>query len=267
MTPDLIVGLIVLTLLLVLEGTVPFYLGRRHRLRHGLRNGSLALLNAGIGVLLAPLLVLAAESSSQYQLGLLHQFTMPGIGGAVLAGVLTIVLFDLWMYGWHRANHRIPLLWRFHQVHHTDTAMDVTTALRFHPGEFLISSLLNPIVVFLLGIGLVQLTLYKALMLAVILVHHSNVALPARLERSLRALIVPPSMHRVHHSRVPGETNSNYGSLFSFWDRLFGSFRLRSNLTAVQFGTGRHDEDEWQPVPKLLQLPLTQTRVPGPPAQ
>ncbi|NBC48919.1 MAG: sterol desaturase family protein [Gammaproteobacteria bacterium] len=262
MTPDLTVGLIVLTLLLVLEGTVPFYVDRAHRLRHGLRNGSLALLNAGIGALLAPLLLLAAESSSRHQFGLLHQLGMPGVLGAVLAGVLTILLFDLWMYGWHRANHRMPLLWRFHQVHHTDRAMDATTALRFHPGELLISSLLNPLVVFLLGIGLAQLTLYKALMLTVILLHHSNVALPAWLETRLRALIVPPSMHRVHHSRIPDETNSNYGSLFSFWDRLFGSFRLRSNLSQVQFGTGRHDEPEWQAVPKLLRLPLTETRVP-----
>jgi sterol desaturase/sphingolipid hydroxylase (fatty acid hydroxylase superfamily) len=262
MTPDLIVGLIALTLLLILEGTLPFYGGRRQRLRHGIRNGSLALLNAGIATALAPLLVLATELSAQHRIGLLHQGDATGALGAIAVTLLALLLFDLWMYGWHRANHQIPFLWRFHQVHHTDTAMDATTALRFHPGEFLLSSLLNPLVVLLLGIGLAQLTLYKAIMLAVILLHHSNVAVPARLEARLRRLIVPPSMHRVHHSNIPTETNSNYGTIFSFWDRLFGSFRLRADLERVQFGTGYHDGTAWQRISKLLLLPLRPVRPP-----
>jgi sterol desaturase/sphingolipid hydroxylase (fatty acid hydroxylase superfamily) len=167
------------------------------------------------------------------------------------------------MYGWHRANHRLPVLWRFHQVHHTDTAMDVTTALRFHPGELTLSSLANPIIVLLLGIGLAEVTLYKALMLPMILFHHSNVAIPARLEHQLRRWIVPPSLHRVHHSRIGAETNTNYGTLFPFWDRLFGSFRVRDDLERVDFGTGHRDDPSWQTLGKLLRLPLAPPRLPG----
>ena len=272
MTPDLIIGLIVLTALLVLEGTMPFYLGREQRLRHGLRNGSLAALNGALGVLLAPLLLGAIAFAERHDIGLLHWLPLdaslfdgwpfPGLLGAVLGLALAVLLFDLWMYAWHRANHEIPFLWRFHQVHHTDPAMDVTTALRFHPGELLISSLLNPLVILALGMGLTQLILYKSVMLAIILFHHSNLRVPSRWDARLRWLIVPPSMHRVHHSRIARETNSNYGTVFSFWDRLFGSFRLRPDLRQIVFGTGHHDEPAWQTLPRLLRLPLAPTRTP-----
>ena len=267
MTPDLMIGLIVLTVLLLLEGTMPFYLGREQRLRHGLRNGSLAALNGALGALLAPLLLGAIAFSEQHGIGLLNWLPLDGLPfygllGAGLSVALAVLLFDLWMYAWHRANHEIPFLWRFHQVHHTDPAMDATTALRFHPGELLISSLLNPLVVVVLGMGLTQLILYKSVMLAIILFHHSNVYVPGRWETRLRALIVPPSMHRVHHSKIPGETNSNYGTVFSFWDRLFGSFRLRPELKKIVFGTGHYDEPGWQTLPRLLRLPLAPTRTP-----
>jgi sterol desaturase/sphingolipid hydroxylase (fatty acid hydroxylase superfamily) len=262
MTPDLIIGLLVLTVLLVLEGTMPFYLGREQRLRHGLRNGTLAAVNGALGALLAPLLLGAITFAEQHGIGLLHWLSVDGPVGAVLAVAIAVLLFDLWMYAWHRANHEIPFLWRFHQVHHTDPAMDATTALRFHPGELLMSSLLNPLVVLALGMGLTQLILYKSVMLAVILFHHSNVRVPNRWDTRLRRLIVPPSMHRVHHSKIPRETNSNYGTVFSFWDRLFGSFRLRPDLRQIVFGTGHHDEPAWQTLPRLFRLPLAPTRTP-----
>ena len=259
MTPDLIVGLIVLTLLLVLEGSMPFYLGREQRLTHGLRNGTLAVLNGGLGALLAPLLLGAISVSETHGFGLLHWLSLDGLLGAMVAAVLAIVMFDLWMYAWHRANHEIPFLWRFHQVHHTDPAMDATTALRFHPGELLISSLLNPLIILMVGMGLSELILYKSLMLPVILFHHSNLRVPDAWDARLRWLVVPPSMHRVHHSNIPRETNSNYGTIFSFWDRLFGSFRLRADLAKIVFGTGWHDRPAWQTLPRLLRLPLAAT--------
>lgn len=264
MSLDLIIGTAVLALLLALEGVAPFYLGRRQRLRHGLRNGTLALINGGLSAALAPLLVASMALAERHGIGIAHWLQAPTGIGALAAGLLAIVLFDLWMYWWHRANHEIALLWRLHQVHHTDPAMDATTALRFHPGELLLSSLLNALVLLVLGMGLTELTLYKSAMLAVILLHHSNVRLPQRLDAALRRLIVPPSMHRVHHSRIPHETNSNYGTIFSFWDRLFTTFRLRADPRAIVFGTGHLDGAEWQTVPRLLQLPLAPVRPPSP---
>jgi sterol desaturase/sphingolipid hydroxylase (fatty acid hydroxylase superfamily) len=225
-----------------------------------LRNGTLAALNGALGALLAPLLLGAIALAEQHGLGLRHWLPLDGALGVVLAVLLSVLLFDLWMYAWHRANHEIPFLWRFHQVHHTDPAMDATTALRFHPGELLISSLLNLVIVIALGLGMTELILYKSLMLPVILFHHSNLNLPGRWDARLRWLVVPPSMYRVHHSRIPRETNSNYGTVFSFWDRLFGSFRLRPDPEAIVFGTGHHDGPAWQRVPRLLRLPLSRPR-------
>jgi len=171
----------------------------------------------------------------------------------VIAGLF---LFDLWMYAWHRANHEVPLLWRLHRVHHTDPRMDSTTAFRFHPGEIAVSALLNAVVILALGLGLATLILYKSLMIVVIILHHSNLRLPEAWDRRLRILVVPPSMRRVHHSEVVVETNSNYGTIFSFWDRLLGSFRLRDDLQRIRFGIGYFEGPQWQAPLQLLMLPL-----------
>lgn len=264
MSPDLLVGLIALTLLLFLEGARPFYQGpeRRGRARaaHGLRNGTLMLVNGAVGALLAPLVVFTVSVGGQHGVGLgpwlAAHWADAGLAGTLAVWLVMILGFDLWMYAWHRANHLVPLLWRFHQVHHTDTAMDSTTALRFHPGELLLSTLANLPVLLLLGLSLAQLVLYQSLMLAVILFHHSNVRLPAVWERRLRMVTVPPSLHRVHHSRRRAETDANYGTLFSFWDRLFGSLCLRPDLAAIEFGTGRRDGPDWQSPARLLILPF-----------
>ncbi len=252
MTADVWVGLIVLPLLFLLEGLRPFYGARRQRWRHGARNLGIGLTSALAGALAAPLLVLAMAWSDSAGIGLRHWFGLGPIAGALLV----FVLFDLWMYLWHRANHRIGLLWRLHRVHHTDTAMDATTALRFHPVEILLSSLANALVFVLLGMTLTVFIVYKAVMIAVILFHHSNVAIPARLDRLLGLILVPPSMHRVHHSERRDETDSNYGTVFSVWDRLLGSLRCRPDPRAIRFGIGRFDEDAWQRPLALLRLPL-----------
>jgi sterol desaturase/sphingolipid hydroxylase (fatty acid hydroxylase superfamily) len=252
MTADVWVGLVVLPLLFLLEGLRPFYTASGRRWRHGARNIGLGLISGLVGTLMAPLLVLAMAWADAAGVGLRHLLGFGPVGGALAV----FVLFDLWMYLWHRANHRIDLLWRLHRVHHTDPAMDTTTALRFHPGEILISSLANAVVLVLLGMTLGVFIIYKAVMIAVILFHHSNVAIPSRLDRALGRVVVPPSMHRVHHSEVRAETDSNYGTLFSFWDQLLGSFRRRADPQAIRFGIGRYGDDAWQRPLALLRLPL-----------
>jgi sterol desaturase/sphingolipid hydroxylase (fatty acid hydroxylase superfamily) len=252
MTPDVWVGLVVLPLLFLLEGLRPFYAMRRHRWRHAGRNLGLGLVSGLVGALVAPLLVLIIAWSNEAEIGLRHWLGLGPIAGALAA----FVLFDFWMYLWHRANHRIDLLWRLHRVHHTDTAMDASTALRFHPGEILLSSLANVVIFLLLGMTLTVYIAYKAVMIAVILFHHSNVAIPPRLDGMLGLLMVPPSMHRVHHSERRAETDSNYGTLFSVWDRLLGSFRRRLDQQAIRFGIGRFGDDAWQRPLALLRLPL-----------
>jgi sterol desaturase/sphingolipid hydroxylase (fatty acid hydroxylase superfamily) len=120
------------------------------------------------------------------------------------------ILFDLWVYLTHRAYHEIPWLWRVHAPHHLDEAMDATTSFRFHPGE-------------LVGITPATLLAFEAILAVAALFHHSNLRLPARLEVALSRLIVTPAIHWVHHHKCRTDTDANYASLLSFWDRLFGT--------------------------------------------
>lgn len=252
MTIDTLIGLIVLTALFALEGALPFYHNDGNRYRHALRNLVLAGAAGALGALMAPLLLFSIRFAAEHNIGLCHRIDSQPIFCAVLA----FILFDLWMYAWHRANHEVGFLWRFHRVHHSDPAMDSTTALRFHPGEILFSTLLNCLILILLGMSLSMLIFYKSAMIAVILFHHSNLRVADGLDRRLRRIIVPPSLHRVHHSHLTDETNSNYGTLFSFWDSLFGTYRTRRRYDDIQFGIGAYQGPDSQGPMKLLTLPL-----------
>jgi sterol desaturase/sphingolipid hydroxylase (fatty acid hydroxylase superfamily) len=134
--------------------------------------------------------------------------------------------------------------------------MDVTTASRFHVGEITLSCLARLPIIALLGVGLLDLVLYETVMFAVVQLHHANIKLPERLERTLRLFIVTPYMHKVHHSDWQPETDSNYSSLFSFWDRVFGSFRLRDDPHSVHFGLQELATPEDQTLKGLLATPF-----------
>lgn len=246
-----IIIVLAFVLIWVLESLFPWAQGRTHRLRHAFRNLTLGAFNAFITALLtAFLLVIVAHWAEASHLGLLRLLPLPPL----VATLLAILLLDGWMYGWHRANHELPLLWRFHRVHHSDTEMDVTSAVRFHAGEILISGLLRAAIIPILGLSIQQILLYDALLLPVIFFHHSNINLPETFDRILRTVITTPALHRVHHSRVMSEANNNYSSLFSWWDRLAKTFRLRRDGTRVEFGvTGL---DEHQSLSGLLQTPF-----------
>ncbi|MEO1656958.1 MAG: sterol desaturase family protein [Pseudomonadota bacterium] len=136
-----------------------------------------------------------------------------------------VLLLDLYIYLWHRANHEIQFLWRFHRVHHFDSFLDVTSALRFHPGEVLLSVFVRGLFIVLLDISFVAIVLFDALVILSAGFHHSNLKLPRAFDGLLRRLIVTPDHHRVHHTDNRPDTDSNYGTIFSFWDRLFGSYR------------------------------------------
>jgi sterol desaturase/sphingolipid hydroxylase (fatty acid hydroxylase superfamily) len=254
-----IIAVVVLVLLLAWETSAPFGLyflrDSGDRFRHGLKNLVLGLLNAIIiGLLFVALWWATAEWAQSHNFGLLNWWPLPG--WAHLVGVF--LLFDGWMYFWHRLNHRIPFLWRFHRTHHSDPRLDVTTASRFHLGEIILSSILRVPVIALLGVQLWELAFYEVTMFSVVQLHHANIALPAWLDRGLRVFIVTPFMHKVHHSRWQAETDSNYSSLFSFWDRLFGTFRLRARPDTLQFGLDDFNRPEDHTLIGLFTTPLKQ---------
>ncbi len=258
-------GPILLFLLLWWETLTPFLpLFRNNplqRTRHGLRNVAIALLNSGMTALLfVGLWAATANWAAHNGFGLLNWTGVPPLWHA-LAAVLAL---DFWTYWWHRLNHRLPFLWRFHRAHHSDTHMDVTTASRFHIGEILFSNVLRIPLILLLGIHVWEIVLYETALLAVIQFHHANIGLPGRLDQLLRCFIVTPAMHKVHHSRWQPETDSNYSSLLSVWDRVFRSFRLRDDPRTIQFGLDDFAKPEDQTLPGILKMPLKQGTHPKP---
>jgi sterol desaturase/sphingolipid hydroxylase (fatty acid hydroxylase superfamily) len=216
--------------------------GRRQRLG---RNGVLWLAN----VALSPLVVLPLTAWAASR-------TLPWrpawwAGWPALAG--DIVLLDFLIYWWHRANHQWPLLWRFHEVHHLDRFLDSTTALRFHFGEVLISAGARALVIILVGVPFATVMLFEALLLCATIFHHSNLRLPPRLERALARLIVTPSIHWVHHHAVRTDTDANYSTIFSLWDRLLGTRSPTARQPTMPIGVAGETE---RALPALLVRPF-----------
>ena len=257
--PKTIVAAAFLVVLWTAEGFLPFFPefpGRNGaRVRHDLRNLTLGVGNALlVALLFGGLFVIQESWTDAAGFGLLRVLELP----LWLQIVVAVLLFDLWMYAWHRANHRIGFLWRFHRMHHSDPALDASTGVRFHPGELILSSIARLAVLPLLGMSLWHLAVYEAILLPVILFHHSNVRFPRWLDLGLLRLIVTPAMHRVHHSRWQPETDSNYGSVFPWWDRVFGSFRLRGDPSTIEIGLDGLSDGKWQSIGGLLRTPLAE---------
>jgi sterol desaturase/sphingolipid hydroxylase (fatty acid hydroxylase superfamily) len=153
--------------------------------------------------------------------GLFHAFTTPTWAAVPLA----VILLDLAIYLQHRLFHAVPPLWRLHRMHHADLGFDVTTGIRFHPVEILLSMAIKLGVIVVLGTPAVAVLIFEVLLNATSLFNHGNVRIPASLDRVLRWLVVTPDMHRVHHSTSAAETNSNFGFNLPWWDRLLGTYR------------------------------------------
>ena len=163
-------------------------------------------------------IALAGETA---EIGLLNTVPLPFWFKAVLA----FLLLDLAIYLQHVLFHAVPALWRLHRMHHADLGFDVTTGARFHPIEIVLSMLIKSIAILGLGAPAMAVLAFEIALSATALFNHANARLPAGLDRALRLVVVTPDMHRVHHSAVPAETNSNFGFNLPWWDRLFGTYR------------------------------------------
>jgi sterol desaturase/sphingolipid hydroxylase (fatty acid hydroxylase superfamily) len=174
---------------------------------------------AGINAALSPALVIPVSAlASQWSLDWRPEW-MSGVG----ALLFDLLLLDFWIYWWHRANHEVPFLWRFHEVHHLDEFLDSTSGVRFHVGEVLLSAAARAVVIFLIAIPLSSVVVFETALLLATIFHHSNLRLPARLERLLSFVIVTPSIHWVHHHALRRDTDSNYSTILSCWDLAFTS--------------------------------------------
>ncbi|MHC4510092.1 MAG: sterol desaturase family protein [Planctomycetota bacterium] len=177
--------------------------------------------------------------------------------GRITVGFL---LMDLTFYYWHRANHRIRLLWRFHNVHHIDPDLDVSTSFRFHLVEIAYSGVFRVFQVLLIGADPLTYAIYETVFSVETMLHHSNVRLPLELERWLNKIIVTPRMHGVHHSAVGAETNSNYSVIFPWWDRLSRTLMLNVPQSSIKIGVPGYLEPEDNRFRSLLIMPFVKQK-------
>ncbi len=249
--PEQLVAIALFVAIGLFEILFPFreYFGR---IKHFGKNVVFALINSVVtGLAAMGMNIWVFVWIEENRVGLLNLFEVPFWVMALLASLL----FDMWIYWWHRINHAIPFLWRFHQVHHNDTEMDMSTALRFHPGEIFLSSVVNVFAFAVLGIAIEYIVIYKLVFTINVLFHHSNVAIPERWDRWFRYILVSPNMHRVHHSNRSRETNSNYSSVLTIWDRLFGSY-FEKAPSEITFGLEYDRSKDCQTLPYLLKRPF-----------
>lgn len=198
-----------------------------------------------------------ASWAASREFGLLASVGAPGWLGIGIG----VVALDLVSWAWHAANHRVRLLWRFHQVHHGDQSFHVTTALRFHPGELLLSLPVRLAAVVALGVPPLGVLVFEIVFGAANLLEHGNFDLPRRLDFALQRVLITPAMHRVHHTREWRELDFNFGTIFSLWDRALGSYRAGDPQRQIETGLPDWDLPAAPGLSQSLALPFVPRRV------
>lgn len=226
-------------------------IGGKQRIFH---NAALFIVNSVLLKILVPLTLIGASLWSLDQgIGVFNWLALP----TWVVVLMCVVLLDLSIYGQHVATHRLPLLWRMHKVHHADTNMDVTTAVRFHPIELILSLGYKSVMVILLGAPVSAVIVFELLLFVGPAFNHSNAKLPLRLDHVLRWVIATPDAHRAHHSTIVAEQNTNYGFFLIWWDKLFGTYTEvpKGGHESMPIGLSR-EEDQCDRVDQMLVAPF-----------
>ncbi len=207
-------------------------------------------------ILLIPAMIWLAGKNQSWHFGFNYFFTAP----LAIHSIIAFLMLDYSNYTWHILLHKMPVLWRFHLVHHTDLDLDITTAFRFHFGEMIGSVIFRGAAIVLIGASPLIVLIYEIVFEAETQFHHSNIKLPFLFEKVLNYFIVTPRMHGIHHSMVKGETDSNYSIIFSFWDRLHKTARLNIHQNKIVTGVPTYSDERDLTIGKLLKLPFMPVR-------
>jgi sterol desaturase/sphingolipid hydroxylase (fatty acid hydroxylase superfamily) len=230
--------------LLSLETWIPGFQRRPERSYRWPTNFALGAINAGLIAATPVSTISAAQWANRAEIGLLNQFAVP----LWVSACSTLVVYSLAVYLIHVIEHNIPWLWRVHRVHHLDTHIDVSTSQRHHPLESIISVLSLVAVTIVFGLMPSVVIVYEGIEATASFLTHANVRLPESWDRIARWVFVTPNMHSLHHSSHPAETDSNYGSVFTLWDRIFGTYRAApaSGYGMLQIGLQQiRDDRAW----------------------
>ena len=244
--------IILCALLWTLESVAPLYRYGKELLPHVFPNIVLALLLVLTNLALSAGTARLAAFSDSHRVGML-----PLLGlSPLLTLILGVAALDFFGYWAHRLLHQSWLGWQFHRVHHSEAAVDVTTAFRQHPGETVWRILWQLAAVVLFGLPLWVVIIYLTLSALNAQLEHANVRVGDRLDRLLRLFVVTPNMHKVHHSRIQKETDTNYSNIFSFWDRLCGTYTPRVDFGKLRYGLDGFDDASRQSLKGLLRMPF-----------
>lgn len=244
----------------MIESAVPLFRFEYKKWKHALLNIFFTLTTVVVNVLLAFILVYAADWATAQEIGLLPALpTMP----LWLYALLGLMLLDLiGAYFAHWVEHKVTWMWQFHLIHHSDTHIDTTSANRHHPGESVIRFVFTTAAVLILGTPMWLVFMYQSFSVVFSQFNHANIALPRKLDTVLSWVIVSPDMHKVHHHYEQPWTDANYGNIFSIWDRLFGTF-MRVDREEIVYGVDTHpDAREHNTLSGLLKMPFLPYRAP-----
>ncbi len=229
----------------IIEGSIPLIQlqYKRNKLRHAAVNFSFTIIHLIIHTFLAIIIIALSDWCKANQFGIVH-WTNAGILSTIIVSCLVLDLFGGWLV--HFIEHKVPVLWRFHVVHHADNNVDVTTGLRHHPIESVLRGIFFFIGIIFSGAPMYAVMIFQTLLVLATAFTHANISLPRWLDRGLAFILVSPNMHKVHHHWKQPYTDSNYGAVFSIWDRLLGTF-MKLDPKEIRYGLDRHysnDQDE-----------------------
>lgn len=247
-----------ITIFWLIENAFPLFNFKYKKWQHASINIFLTITTIIVNFALAFILLLSADWAFANQFGILQWLPQMPLWLYTLVGLLLLDLIGAYLV--HLVEHKIKFLWRFHLIHHTDTWIDTTTANRHHPGESVIRFVFTTMGVLIVGSPMWLVFLYQTLSVIATQFNHANIALPKKWDTVLSYLIVSPDMHKVHHHYKLPYTDSNYGNIFSIWDRLFGTFKTLSKEDIV-YGVDTHMKtEEHNQLQNLLKIPFQKAR-------
>ncbi len=244
----------------IIEGIIPLFRFKYRKFYHAGLNLFFTLTTIVINLAFAYLILLGSDYTNRHQVGLLHIVHLP-LWLYVIAGLMILDFVSAWLIHW--MEHKIKWMWKFHLIHHSDTWVDTTTANRHHPGESVFRAMFTFLAVIISGAPIWLIFMYQSLSVLFAQFNHANIHLPKWLDNTLSWIIVSPDMHKVHHHYAQPLTDTNYGNIFSLWDRIFGTYVKVKDINTLHYGIDTYPkEEENNRMGKLLKIPFEEYRPP-----
>jgi len=244
----------------ILESIIPLFIFRYNRIQHAGLNIFFTITTIIVNFSFAYFIAKGSQYTYQHGLGLLNLVELP-VWLYMLAGLMIMDFISSWLIHW--MQHKIKWMWKFHLIHHSDTCVDTTTANRHHPVESMFRAIFTFLAVVIAGAPVWLLFMYQFLSVLISQFNHANIAMPKWLDQSLKWIIVSPDMHKIHHHYVQPLTDTNYGNIFSCWDRLFRTYASKKDITILQYGIDMCPEEKQNnSLGKLLKIPFEAYRPP-----